>query len=59
MNLSTQQKQADRHRKQTNGYQRREGEEEGQMRSMILTDTHLIYSTNEPFYRKESHGLGE
>ena len=40
MNLYTKQKQTHRHRKQTHGYQRVEGEGEGQTGSMGLTDAH-------------------
>ena len=39
MNLYIKQKQIQRHRKQTYGYQRGEGGGEGQIRSMGLTDT--------------------
>ena len=39
MNLYTKQKQNHRHRKQTHGYQKGEGEREGQVGSMGLTDT--------------------
>ena len=39
MNLYTQQKQIHRHRKQTYGYQSREGGKERQIKSMELTDT--------------------
>ena len=39
MNLFTKQKQTHRHSKQTYGYQRGEGREEGQIRGMGLTET--------------------
>ena len=39
MNVYTKQKQSYRDRKQTCGYQRGEGREEGQIRGMRLTDT--------------------
>ena len=39
MNLCTKQKETHRHRKNTYGYQREKGGEEGQIASMGLTDT--------------------